>query len=155
MESEAVSTILVPIDGSKNSLKALDYASNLAKGMKSSVFLLYVLDRCDDDNRLLERYEGTSHVGKDIEALPDYRAIDKARGILQEASEVAEGHGITPEHIIAVGDVPDTIVNVATTYKFGMIVMGTRGHSTYRNKLMGHVSEIVAEQAPCPVLLAR
>ncbi len=155
MEEEIVTSILVPVDGSKNSYKAIDYASKLAKSTKATVSLLYVIDCYAEDDEHIRSLEGSVQSDAAIGALEAHPCIEKAKGILDDASEIARAFSIDPSRMIAVGDVPMTIVDVAARYGFNMIVMGTRGNTTFRNKLMGHVSEIVAEHAPCPVLLAR
>lgn len=155
MKEEVVTSILVPVDGSKNSYKAIDYASKLAKSTKATVTLLYVIDSCDEEQGEAGIPEGSAYVNDEIDTLAQYPRVIAAKEILDDALTVAGTFNVAPSRMIALGDVPYTIVDVATRHQFNMIVMGTRGHTTYRNKLMGHVSEIVAELAPCPVLLAR
>ena len=50
------------------------------------------------------------------------------------------------------GNVVDTILKVATTGKYDMVVMNTHGRSGLSRLLMGSKAEKVVRLAPCPVV---
>jgi len=133
-----IKNILVPVDGSKNSYKAIKYASKLSKSAYTSTLLLNVIDTDK---------QGTND--------KEQTFLQKAYAILKEAKNEANKYDIDAKTKTVFGMVPETIVRVAKEENIDLIVMGTRGQSTYTHLMMGHVSEIVAERAHCPVLLVR
>ena len=62
-----------------------------------------------------------------------------------------------PEAKIVFIDEPpgDAILTEAARFKAGLVVLGWRGHGTFRRLLAGSVSRNVAAQAQCPVLVVR
>jgi len=131
--------ILVPIDGSKTSHNAIDYAAKLAKSSDAHIHLLNVID-----------------FGRGGGAVdPSDRDIreNRARYILEEAVSITKKYNISVSKEIASGSVPETILSVANEKDFDLIVMGTRGMSGYNNPMLGHVSEKVAQGSKCPVVL--
>lgn len=130
--------ILVPIDGSKTSHNAIDYAAKLAKSSDAHIHLLNVIDYGK------ERIDEQSD--KDLRE-------KRASYILEEAVSITQKYNISVSREIAVGSVPETILSVAEEKDFDLIVMGTRGMSGYNNPMLGHVSEKVAQRSKCPVVL--
>jgi nucleotide-binding universal stress UspA family protein len=49
----------------------------------------------------------------------------------------------------------DAILGEASRFRASLIVVGWRGHGTFRRLLAGSVSRAVAARAPCPVLIVR
>ena len=62
-----------------------------------------------------------------------------------------------PEPKVVVADAPpvDAILAEAERLKASLIILGWRGHGTFRRLLAGSVSRSVAANAPCPVLVVR
>jgi nucleotide-binding universal stress UspA family protein len=118
MKEEVVTSILVPVDGSKNSYKAIDYASKLAKSTKATVTLLYVIDSCDEEQGEAGIPEGSAYVNDEIDTLAQYPRVTAAKEILDDALTVAGTFNVAPSRMIALGDVPYTIVDVATRHQF-------------------------------------
>lgn len=155
MEESPITTILVPVDGSKNAYKALEYAEKLGLGTNATIDVLHVVDTHCEAEIDLSPFEGAVYRGTDVQALPLLPSFLHARAIVDEACRYAAEKGMGAQGIIAFGEVPAMIVSVATSGAYSIIVMGTRGQSNFPTTHMGHVSELVAETAPCPVLLAR
>ena len=135
--------IILAIDGSEHSYRALEYAKNSAQSLGGSLWLVHVFPHTSD---LLgyEQYESLvarrTTVGQAI--------LNEARKRLGEISfdiheELIEG----PE--------AEAILNVAQIREADLIVMGTRGLGSLRGLLLGSVSNKVVQHAPCPVLLVR
>jgi len=136
---KVVNKILVPIDGSKTSYNAIEYASKLAKSSDAHIHLLNVIDT----DRISSSEDESYYEFK----------LEHANDILEEAENIAKRYSVTVTKEISKGKVPDTIVSVASDKEFDLIVMGTRGMSGYKNPMLGHVSEKVAKHAHCPVVL--
>ena len=141
--------ILVPIDGSLTSTRALQEAIKLAAG-KAQLRLIYVIE----EGYALDA-EGYAFI--------DYAALQEAfrqtgeRALAQAAEEVRRS-GMTAE--TAVLDVPGehtskVIDNDAQSWDADLIVIGTHGRSGLGRLLMGSVAENVVRGASVPVLLVR
>jgi nucleotide-binding universal stress UspA family protein len=74
---------------------------------------------------------------------------------LEEAREELERHGHTPTLLEAIGDPATCIVQVATTTKADLVVVGSRHHNLAERALRGSVSTHLAHECPCDLLIAR
>jgi universal stress protein A len=142
----SIKRILVPVDFSDCSKKALRYALALAREHSGSLDLLYVA------------------------ALPSYGPVDYGPmdyGNLQEemvasatkelAKTIAEeiGKAVPAEAIVRSGVAAREIIDVARTLPADLIVVSTHGRSGLKHVLLGSVAEQVVRHAPCPVLVVR
>lgn len=141
--------ILVPIDGSETSERALREAIKLAAG-KAQLRLIYVIE---------EGYP----LDAEGYAFIDYAALQEAfrqTGLraLAQAADIVQKSGMKAE--TAVLDVPgertaSVIDNDALAWKADLIVIGTHGRKGVGRLLLGSVAENVARGASVPVLLVR
>jgi len=136
--------ILVPLDGSEHSGRALDVSIELAKKLDSKLALFIV-------------YSLTGAAGPDRETyvMMVQRARDSSRKILAEAEAKVKSEGIEVETEFTEGDAVQEIVKKSKEGKFDLIVMGARGLSTIKKILIGSVSEGVIKRALCPVLIVK
>lgn len=141
--------ILVPIDGSATSERALQEAIRLADG-KARLRLVYVLEEIFPLDT-----EGYAFI--------DYAALQEAvrhtgERTLAQAAEKARQSGITAETALldAKGErIAGVIKDDALHWRADLIVIGTHGRSGLSRLLLGSVAEGVARDAPVPVLLVR
>jgi nucleotide-binding universal stress UspA family protein len=139
--------ILVAIDGSENSIRALNYAIALAGKMTEPSSL--VLVNAHDDISL----RGASQfVGK--EAVNDY-LDDLSRSELAEAIALAEKSPLPFESTFARGQVAQAIVKVASERAVDLIVLGSKGRSALSDLLIGSVATRVIAMAETPVTLIK
>ncbi|HJV26561.1 MAG TPA: universal stress protein [Aromatoleum sp.] len=138
--------ILVPIDGSDNSNRALDHLLTLhANHSELDIHLLNVQIPIDSGHARMF----VSH--DDIEGWhreEGQKALASARARLDAA-----GIPYTPH--IAVGHVADTIVRYAAEHHFDKILMGTHGGGGLLQTLLGSVAKAVLERSPVPVTLVK
>lgn len=146
-----IDKILVAVDGSEHSLKAVDYAASIASAMKSELHILFVLKSQNLPKGLLD-YADAEHIAggnKDI--------LEKmATNIISSAKNRAASFGT--ENIVAEvknGPVARSIVACAKDNNVDMIVIGTRGMGNIEATLRGGVSHRVELLAKCPVLSVR
>ncbi len=141
--------ILVPIDGSATSDRALQEAIKLANG-EAQLRLVYVLEEI----YLLDA-EGYAYI--------DYTALQQAvrntgARTLALAAEKVQRSGATAESALleASGErVASVIVSEAQQWQADLIVIGTHGRSGLNRLLLGSVAEGVVRVASVPVLLVR
>ena len=129
--------IFVAIDGSEHAWKALDYAAELAKGMKCSGALLAMYDM--DDPMLATEVSGLDDLG------------DK---LLAQAKERIGG-SVEAEYEYQVGYPPEMILSAAEKSGADMIVMGSRGLSGIKELLLGSVSNHIVHYAKVPVVIVK
>lgn len=138
--------ILLPVDGSEVSLKAVRVAIDLLrKGLTGSV----VLANVQEPANLYEMV--TAPDGATLERVSTEAAMD----ILREAEAILTKAGLVYEREIASGDPAHKIVDIAEGYGCDLIIMGARGSSALRSALLGSVSHEVLHAAQMPVMIVK
>src|SRR5688572_28638374 len=137
--------ILVPIDFSDCSKKALQYALPLAKEHQAALTLLYVVPPA---------YGSSEYPGIDYAQL----AASLKEGGDRELAKLAvdEVHGEVPaDTIVQVGSPSRQIIEVAKALPADLIVISTHGRTGLKHVFLGSVAEHVVQRAPCPVFVVR
>ncbi len=141
-DSLQIKTILVPLDFSAPSAKALRYAQEVARTFGAHLHLVHVCD-CD----YLPSLEGVALV------IPQREAIRRARRHLRA---FAATHGLDPKpghlHVVG-GRAYNEICSLAGRLGSDLIVTATRGHTGLKRLLLGSTAQRVVQHAPCPVLI--
>jgi len=134
--------ILVPLDGSKYSEKALLHACNMAKNFQSRLTLLYVVEKSIPVN-LLDRKE--------------YLKILREFGnkVLIKGKKTTTQHGVDSKIIIKEGNIPNEIVKLAKKEQCNLIIVGSKGLGATMRLLLGSVSNKLANNSPCSILIVR
>jgi nucleotide-binding universal stress UspA family protein len=140
--------ILVPIDFSKHSEVALNYAVALAEKFGAELFLLHVVQ----DLALF--IPDAVAVAPPI-APPVEQFIAAAREALERVTEVNALKSLTVHRDVREGTPFYEIIRFAKEKDVDLVVMGTHGHSGLTHVLLGSVTEKVVRKAPCPVLTVR
>ena len=148
-----IKKILVAIDGSEQSDKALDFALDLARNYSAEIVLINVLSpslisyvynsrmfvpNVDYSNYLNQISNGHERLLS--------KALDKAKNFqetLKVSKELVEGRPA------------EKIVETAKKGMFDLIVVGSRGLSGFKEIFLGSVSNRVADMAHCPVLIVK
>ena len=120
--------ILVAVDGSEVSLKALRFAIGLTRqGLSGDLLLAHVQQPAN-------LYEWV--------VAPDPDTLHRASAIAYERE-------------VQIGDPAHTIVDIAELFSCDMIVMGARGRGALRSALLGSVSNEVLHAARVPVVIVK
>ncbi|HQX58086.1 MAG: universal stress protein [Rhodoferax sp.] len=138
--------ILLPVDGSEVSLKAVRVALAMkTQGLAAEMVLANVQEPAN-------LYEMMT--APDPEVL---ERVSQAAGmdILAPAEALLKAAGVDYEREIADGDPAHTIVDIAERYRCELIVMGARGTSSLRSALLGSVSNEVLHSASVPVMIVK
>ncbi|QPC42350.1 universal stress protein [Kaustia mangrovi] len=144
-------TIVVAVDGSDHSYKAVDTAVDLAKHYGSSLVMTSVYRH----HSMLESTHSLVRGREEIEP-PDATLKRLAREFTDEAVKRAKDAGIdsvTSE--VKRGHPARTIVEIAQQHKADAIVMGSRGLGDIGALLLGSVSHKVNSIAPCTCITVR
>ena len=151
--AEAITRILVPIDFSPHSDRALLYATTLATRFGARMELLHVVE----DPFVSGAWTAEAFVPNIPELLADLAA--SAQEKLNELKAGVKAKGLAAEAsvltTVQTGRPADSIAEYAKAGKFDLIVMGTHGRGGLSHIFMGSVAERVVRKAPCPVLTVR
>ena len=132
--------ILLPVDGSASSVRAAKYCAKLAKALNAGVILLNVQPEIEDwQTHGIGREAAEAHLG----ALAKEATADAAKALADA--------GIAFESVIENGNAPNVIARVAAERKCASVVMGTRGQSELKSRLMGAVGMKVIHLVQIPV----
>jgi nucleotide-binding universal stress UspA family protein len=139
--------ILIPVDGSDNSLCAVRFAVELASQMKQLPQLLLL-------NVQWNVAAGNVKLFINQDTINDYyreqglAALEKARAILDEA-------GLAYQYHVSIGRPAVAIVQYAEEQKADQIIIGARGEESLADLLLGSVTSKVAQLSKVSVTIAR
>jgi len=139
--------ILVPIDFSEHSRKALQYAIPFAEQFKASIDLLYVVEPTI--------YPADFSFGQ--VGFPNVEDELRQRGAEELKSLIAKeiGKRVPAKQVIRTGKAFYEIREYAREESVDLIIIATHGHSGVEHVLFGSTAEKVVRHAPCPVLVVR
>ncbi|HUG56995.1 MAG TPA: universal stress protein [Candidimonas sp.] len=139
-------TILIPVDGSESSVRAVKAAIKAANEFGgSTLHLLTVHPPIVSGN--VKRFFSS-------EAINDYYQ-DEGQNALQPAKAILDEAGVAYTEEIAVGPVAQTIADYAKTKECDMIIMGTRGLGAISGFVLGSVTTKVLSLVDIPVALIK
>ena len=134
--------ILVPLDGSKYSEKALQRACDLVDAFDSKIILIYVVEKSAPIN-LLDRKEY-------LELLRKF-----GNKVLNNATSVLSKRGITGKKILKEGNIVNEIEKIVKSEKCDLIIVGNKGLGSVARFLLGSVSNKIAQTSSCSVLIVK
>ncbi|MFQ5439999.1 MAG: universal stress protein [Nitrosopumilaceae archaeon] len=149
---EKLKKILVPLDGSSNSFRALSDAIFLAKLTDSSITGIYVVHSESETDTFFEYLEPLS--GLDEKGFVG-KQLSEANVMMAEAIEECQKNNVVFNGIVAQGNPGTKIVNFSEKKDFDIIVIGMTGKGHANEILLGSVSYHVTHKAKLPVMLVK
>lgn len=134
--------ILVPLDGSSNSMRGLDRAIEIAKGSNAEITGFYVFH--------LPIAAGIKYTAK----MKD-DAQKKAVKAIGPAMNKAQKAGAVFKYKTGGGNTGAEIVKFAKNGKFDMVVIGARGVGGAKEAFLGSTSNYVMHKTKVPVLIVK
>jgi len=142
------SRILVGLDGSDYSLRALDFAIDLAKKYQSQLVLVHVVMR--------QIYTINPPEAGILAGTAIVRELEtEGKTILTQGEEKVKAQGLPVEARLRQGVPAEELLRAAADEKADLMVLGSRGLSQVRAFLLGSVSDKVSHHAKCPTLIVR
>jgi len=140
--SNGFKKILVPLDGSKYSEKALQRACEIVRVFDSKIILLYVVEKSLLVN-LLDRKE--------------YQEILRKFGnkTLKKGNNVLLKKGITGKILLKEGNIVSEIEKVVKKEKCDLLIVGNKGLGSVTRFLLGSVSNKLAQSSSCSLLIIK
>jgi nucleotide-binding universal stress UspA family protein len=141
-ETEAgIKRILVAVDGSEQSNKAVRLASRIAKNEGAEMTLLHVIDVKDAPVLMAEA--------------EDKGQEERSQTVLLMSAELALSENVQTKSVLRRGHVAGQVLRYAMEYQPQMIFIGTRGLGRGAALLMGSVSKSVVQGAKTSVVVVR
>ncbi len=137
--------ILVPVDGSDVSLRALRMAAERARGLKAELHVLHVEPAMTYEE--LRVYV----VREDLEKI----RREACQRVLAAAAQAATAEKVAHVEHLRQGDVAQTIAQLVESQAIDEVVMGTRGMGTLGTLLLGSVAYRVVHLVHVPVTLVK
>ena len=134
--------ILVPLDGSKNSIRGLNHAIYLARQCQATITGIAVIERPP-----VREFRTTQY--------PEKQLLKDAEATLEFAKKHSAQNGILFERKIAFGDPGYMITKFAKDKKFDAIVIGARGRGALKEIFFGSVSNYILHKSDIPVLVVK
>ena len=136
-----IKKILIPMDGSKNSLRGLDTAIYLARQCGATLTGLFVMP---------------IYPKSFMPITYDRKYLTKAaKEFMDNAKKHAAQNGIVFVGKTTIGNESSEIINFAAKNKFDIIVIGARGLGSVKEAFLGSVSHAVVHKSKIPVMIVK
>ncbi len=139
------SKLLVPIDGSDNSFRALDHAIFLSKKITAQITALRVMEYLPLVYVQSQRTMDT--------ILSKY--LEESESILKKSIDIGEKKGVRIESKLRKGDAASNILNNSKKEDYDTIIMGRRGTGKLRQLVLGSTSTKVLNHSDCTVVIVK
>ena len=139
--------ILLPVDGSANSLRAVQHVIDNAGWFREPLELHLLTVQLPVASGMIKTFIKQSQ-------LNDYYR-DEGLAALKESRSILDAAKRPYQHHIGVGEAAATIVEYAREKQCELIIMGSHGRGAFAGALLGSVAGKVVHSAPVPVLLVK
>jgi nucleotide-binding universal stress UspA family protein len=150
--------ILVPLDGSRLSARALPYATSIARLYNSEIMLIRIVQDTKvnmippteniADTLAVDIISEQVHI-KDVE-----NAANAKRYLMNRAKEVRD-LGITVTYHVVEGSPAYSIMHFSKEHTISLIVMMSHGRGRFKRAILGSVADAVIRGTDVPVLVVR
>ena len=137
-----IKKILVPLDGSKNSMRGLDEGIYLARQCQATITGLYVVPLTKPQTN-----SQISYVEKYL--------LNNASKFMSKAKNRSAQNGILFDDKVVYGDEGPKITSFASQKSYDIIIMGSRGMSSLKEAFLGSTSNFVLHKSKIPVLIVK
>ena len=138
--------ILVPVDFSTPSEKAIRYARPFAEQFGATLTLLHVIEPVVYPVEF-------GYMPIEPQEAEDMRLAELQRRLKKLGAEL--GATVPVQTQVRIGRAWKEVVDAAKAQKTDLIVVATHGYTGLQHALLGSVAEKIVRHAPCPVLVVR
>jgi len=135
--------ILIPVDGSAGSDKAVRFALSLAEGKKAELTVLNVQLGLNTPN--VRRFFSQEEIRVYQEEL--------SKEVLAHTLEITNEYALPVRTVVKFGDPGKVILEEAKESSVDFIVMGYRGLGPVKRAILGSVATHVLHETHCPVMI--
>ena len=142
MIKKKIKKILVPLDGSKNSMRGLDEGIYLARQCQATITGLYVIP-------IYPRNFADAIMPFQI------HLTKMAKKFMDEAKTKCAQKGIVFKSKVIFGSPTVEIEKISRTGNFDIIIVGSRGQSGLKETFLGSVANVIVHKSKVPVLVVK
>jgi nucleotide-binding universal stress UspA family protein len=135
--------ILVAIDGSSASEKALAAAVDLAGHYKAELIALGVAEAPE----VVGMVDEVDEIRRTVEG--------RLKEVGEAAVRYARSRGVALRSVVVRGHAADAIVRYAEGEGMNLVVLGQHGHSRIARFFLGSTTDRVSEHCPCTVMIVK
>jgi len=146
--------ILIPIDGSEYSLRAVKFAAEFTAFNPEVKVVIFTVDRLPQQFMVRDLYWVSSDIGESVRHIQEVFAEVRETNFKKAATYFNE-KGLNVQCDYTFGNPAEEITHYAGKNGVDMIIMGTRGMSSLKEVFLGSVSHKVLQLSTCPVLLVK
>ncbi len=139
--------ILVPVDFSEHSRKALQYAVDLGLVFDAEIVLVFVVE--------MVGYPSDLGFGQAPIPAIERELTERGKSELNRLAEEYVGGKLVVRLHVPAGRPFIEIIRAAKDLEADLIIIATHGHTGMEHILFGSTAEKVVRKAPCPVLVVR
>lgn len=149
--------ILLAVDESKNSLRAVEKVIKLQKNWNCKVIMIHSVKH--PKNVLLSSISlpsgGGSYYVSEQELI--HHAIEQGESLLLTMQKKFDNEKLNVETLVITEEHPeDYIERIVKEENFDLVVIGTKGvHSKLKKIIIGSVTQKVVNRTPCDILIVR
>ena len=158
MHGKHFSRVLVAIDGSASSMHAIDYAISIAMKNNSQLIVLYVIDVYNypylpSSIILAPTFGSEKYLEEKNEAEEQMNKIKEI--YKQKIKNNINSTELKTEIVEGAKSVATTIMEYAESENIDLIIVGSRGRTSFKKLLLGSISSKIIKNAHCAVLVIR
>ncbi len=152
--------ILVPLDGSRFSSRALRYATDVAQRFSAEIILLQVVQPITPVPSSLGEVPAVEspaaiEIAMNTVLIEEKKKVASAKRYLSGKVRSMKSKDIKASYKVVVGDPPRSIMSFSKKEHIDLIVMTTHGKTGLRRAIMGSVADVVIRESGKPVLVIR
>ena len=158
MQEKPFSKVLVAIDGSISSMHTIDYAISIAMKNNSQLVILYVIDvykypYLPSSIILAPTFGSEKYLEEKNEAEEQINKIKEK--YKQKTKNNIDSKELKTEIVEGAKSAATTIMEYAESENIDLIIIGSKGRTSFKKLLLGSVSSDIIKNAHCAVLVIR
>ena len=149
--------ILVPLDGSRFSIRALPFASDVAKRFGAQIVLIQVIKEI-----LPIAMDAPGRGGPYIQEMfieearqQDKEILARSRRYLSRKVRELAGQGIKGSYCIMIGETTSSIEKCCQKEEIDLLIITTHGRGGFKRAILGSIADEVIRNSTIPVLVIR
>lgn len=150
--------ILVAVDGSEKSRKAVEKTAEISKPLAAQVTLIHVYNQSAktpiDEFTVVDTHIDLENM-VDLVERHEQSIVEGKKEMLAEDAKIFKEKGIEVEKVFRYGDPADVICEYAAENAFDLIVAADKGHSKIGRFLLGSISDKIVRHSSTSVLVVK
>lgn len=147
--------LLVAVDGTPDSDRALDHGLTLARAAGAELVLVHAVQPAVDEETAPEPVSGPAEVGDRLVMESTAEAEERGAGVLDSAADRIDGDDVEVGRELVYGPPAEAIPEFAERTGADGILVGHRDLSEEHERLLGSVAKQLIERSSVPVTVVR